>query len=308
MNIGNNIRCLRQNRGWSQQHLGDMVHVTKQTVSCWENGKASPPLDVVIEFCCIFNISSDTLLGITPPSDQCIATDSPFQSVIQAPELEENTLDSSMSSETSLISNGSLNEQTFTKTDSLDNDTSVLTVDTDLALDYIDWCQLNSKQGLKKIIVSFISLSISLAFSELENFFSRLSLPLAIFSLVVLCIPRRNTILPAFERIESGIFILTENAKKIVDNKKREYQESSRLNSIMALLGIIGQAMWLIDSYIDNGWHFHNSMLSVFLVGILLFISACTPLAQHWHAICVLLHETAPQIPTPFSLSFWKNN
>ena len=38
MIIGNNIKRIRQNKGVTQEQLGDIIGVTGQAISKWENG------------------------------------------------------------------------------------------------------------------------------------------------------------------------------------------------------------------------------------------------------------------------------
>ena len=43
--IGKNIRNLRKQKKMSQEHLAGLLHVTRQAVSNWENGKSQPYMD-----------------------------------------------------------------------------------------------------------------------------------------------------------------------------------------------------------------------------------------------------------------------
>ena len=40
----NNIRTLRAERGWSQQHLADLLDVSRQSINAIETGKYDPSL------------------------------------------------------------------------------------------------------------------------------------------------------------------------------------------------------------------------------------------------------------------------
>ena len=44
MIIGNNIKRIRQNKGVTQEQLGDSIGVSGQAVSKWENGSALPDI------------------------------------------------------------------------------------------------------------------------------------------------------------------------------------------------------------------------------------------------------------------------
>lgn len=47
--ISKNIKALRLERGWTQQEMADMLFVTRQTVSNWENGKALPDVETLLQ-------------------------------------------------------------------------------------------------------------------------------------------------------------------------------------------------------------------------------------------------------------------
>lgn len=56
---------LRKQKGLSQEHLGEKIGVTRQTVSKWELGITTPEMDKLIELSNFFNISIDILVGQT---------------------------------------------------------------------------------------------------------------------------------------------------------------------------------------------------------------------------------------------------
>ncbi len=47
--ISKNIKALRLEHGWTQQEMADMLFVTRQTVSNWENGKALPDVETLLQ-------------------------------------------------------------------------------------------------------------------------------------------------------------------------------------------------------------------------------------------------------------------
>ena len=62
MNIGNQMLNIRKDNQLTQEEFGKLFHVTRQTVSNWENGKSYPELQILISISNQFNISLDTLL------------------------------------------------------------------------------------------------------------------------------------------------------------------------------------------------------------------------------------------------------
>ena len=62
MNIGNQISTIRKERQLTQEQFGSLFHVTRQTVSNWENQKSYPDLQMLIDISNQFEISLDTLI------------------------------------------------------------------------------------------------------------------------------------------------------------------------------------------------------------------------------------------------------
>ena len=49
MNIENQILNIRKENQLTQEEFGKLFHVTRQTVSNWENGKSYPDLQVLVD-------------------------------------------------------------------------------------------------------------------------------------------------------------------------------------------------------------------------------------------------------------------
>ena len=62
MSIGNQIMVIRREQQLTQEQFGSLFHVTRQTVSNWENGKSYPDLQLLIAISDQFGVSLDTLL------------------------------------------------------------------------------------------------------------------------------------------------------------------------------------------------------------------------------------------------------
>lgn len=61
--IGNFIKALRIENNLSQNDLSEMIHVTRQAISNWENGKALPDSYILIELSNIFGVSINEILS-----------------------------------------------------------------------------------------------------------------------------------------------------------------------------------------------------------------------------------------------------
>lgn len=62
MSIGNQISAIRNEQQLTQEKFGELFHVTRQTVSNWENKKSYPDLQILIAMSNQFDVSLDTLL------------------------------------------------------------------------------------------------------------------------------------------------------------------------------------------------------------------------------------------------------
>ncbi|MGG5341448.1 helix-turn-helix transcriptional regulator [Enterococcus sp. AZ192] len=62
MKIGQLIKESRERKNMTQQQLADQFHVTRQTVSRWENEQSYPNLDTLVELSFFFEFSLDEIL------------------------------------------------------------------------------------------------------------------------------------------------------------------------------------------------------------------------------------------------------
>lgn len=62
--FGENLRRLRERQKLSQKELGRRVGRADSVISNYENNLKTPPLDVLLSFAAIFNVSLDYLVGI----------------------------------------------------------------------------------------------------------------------------------------------------------------------------------------------------------------------------------------------------
>ena len=59
------LKALRQDNDITQNELAEILHVTRQSISNWENHKSEPNNELLIMLADFFNISTDYLLGRT---------------------------------------------------------------------------------------------------------------------------------------------------------------------------------------------------------------------------------------------------
>ena len=58
-----NLQKIRSEKNLSQEQLADKIGVSRQTISAWESGKASPELDKITAIRKLFSVSIDELVG-----------------------------------------------------------------------------------------------------------------------------------------------------------------------------------------------------------------------------------------------------
>lgn len=63
MNIGERINYLRKTNNMSQEELAEKLHISRQTVSRWENNSSQPDIDSILAISNLFNLSTDYILG-----------------------------------------------------------------------------------------------------------------------------------------------------------------------------------------------------------------------------------------------------
>ena len=62
MTVGEKIYSLRNGKGLSQDELAEILNVSRQTISNWENDKVTIDVDKAAELCIYFKISPNELL------------------------------------------------------------------------------------------------------------------------------------------------------------------------------------------------------------------------------------------------------
>ena len=62
--LGNSIKTLRKQRDMTQDALAELLHVTRQTVSNYENGKSEPDIETLLRIAEIFGTDVNSLVQI----------------------------------------------------------------------------------------------------------------------------------------------------------------------------------------------------------------------------------------------------
>jgi putative transcriptional regulator len=68
--LGDNIKILRKNKGYSQETLAEQLHVVRQTISKWEKGISVPDAEMLNHLSELFEVSVSDLLGNSIPEEE----------------------------------------------------------------------------------------------------------------------------------------------------------------------------------------------------------------------------------------------
>lgn len=81
MEIGECIKRLRQSKRMTQEELAELLKVSVQTVSRWENNLNYPDLIMLPELASLFHVTTDYLLGVKgePKMAKLLTTKETFQ-------------------------------------------------------------------------------------------------------------------------------------------------------------------------------------------------------------------------------------
>ena len=61
--MNNRLRELRAERGWSQQHLGDLLEVSRQSVNAIETGRYDPSLPLAFRIAELFALAIEDVFA-----------------------------------------------------------------------------------------------------------------------------------------------------------------------------------------------------------------------------------------------------
>lgn len=62
MQLGKNLKIARQNSGYTQEEVSDILFVSQQTISNWEKEISTPSVNDLVKISNLYQASIDTLL------------------------------------------------------------------------------------------------------------------------------------------------------------------------------------------------------------------------------------------------------
>ena len=70
--LGKTIRRLRTERGYTQEDLAELLSVSPQTVSKWENDLNFPDISLIVPLANTLSVTTDTLFGLTSSTNEVV--------------------------------------------------------------------------------------------------------------------------------------------------------------------------------------------------------------------------------------------
>jgi len=91
LNIGENIKRLRKERDITQEEFAEMLGVSCQSVSRWENASCYPDIELIPTIASFFGISADRLMGMDEKAEKAAVDrySDEFQAAISVGNMEE---------------------------------------------------------------------------------------------------------------------------------------------------------------------------------------------------------------------------
>lgn len=75
MNFSEKLLALRKANDLTQEQLAEKLDVSRQSVSKWESGQATPELEKIVALSTVFNVSTDYLLKTSEINDLSVKTE-----------------------------------------------------------------------------------------------------------------------------------------------------------------------------------------------------------------------------------------
>lgn len=75
MDFSEKLLTLRKANDMTQEQLAEKLDVSRQSISKWESGQATPELEKIVAMSAVFNITTDYLLKASEIDDLSVKTE-----------------------------------------------------------------------------------------------------------------------------------------------------------------------------------------------------------------------------------------
>ena len=97
MTLGDKIRSLRKEKGWSQSKLAQKLEINIRNISLYESGKSTPSTETIQKLSTLFGVSTDYLFNDEPENLASIGIKDKtliplFEEIDRMPEKEKDVI------------------------------------------------------------------------------------------------------------------------------------------------------------------------------------------------------------------------
>ena len=71
----NNIKAARKSKGYTQEKIGELLHVSQRSVASWETGTKEPDCGTLLKLADLYDVTVDYLLGRDADPREALAPD-----------------------------------------------------------------------------------------------------------------------------------------------------------------------------------------------------------------------------------------
>ena len=237
MNLSEKIFNERRKLGLSQEQFAEKMQISRQAVSKWESGQSTPDLDKIVLMSQIFGVSTDYLLKETVDTventESTIAGDSIYDS---------------SNSRKSDMADAVFNEESESNSENARENNS----GKELIWDEVDsYMEVREKSG-KRIAIGVCLCLLSFAFSCIAIMITkRLGAPediqdtaagtvmFLLLGTAIMLFIMSGLRLHIYEYLEKEDFLLPDDIKLLITDKKKAYQEIFNIHIIIGVILVI---------------------------------------------------------------------
>ena len=237
MNLSEKIFNERRKLGLSQEQFAEKMQISRQAVSKWESGQSTPDLDKIVLMSQIFGVSTDYLLKETVDTVENTESTIAGDSIYDSSNSRKRDVADAEFDEESESNSGNARENNFRK---------------ELTKNEVDsYMEVREKSG-KRIAIGVCLCLLSLAFSCIAIMITkRLGAPediqdtaagtvmFLLLGTAIMLFIMSGLRLHIYEYLENEDFLLPDDIKLLITDKKKAYQEIFNIHITIGVILVI---------------------------------------------------------------------
>lgn len=237
MNLSEKIFNERRKLGLSQEQFAEKMQISRQAVSKWESGQSTPDLDKIVLMSQIFGVSTDYLLKETVDTVENTESTIAGDSIYDSSNSRKNDMADAEFNERSESNSENTRENNFRK---------------ELTKNEVDsYMEVREKSG-KRIAIGVCLCLLSFVFSCIAIMITkRLGAPediqdtaagtvmFLLLGTAVMLFIMSGLRLHIYEYLEKEDFLLPDDIKLLITDKKKEYQEIFNIHITIGVILVI---------------------------------------------------------------------